>query len=355
MRFVLLDGLRGVAALLVLVFHAGNMAEAKWLVPNGALAVDFFFALSGFVIALAYERKLQTGMSVQDFMRLRLIRLYPMIAIGLSIGTIILVLRIVLQHLPELIIPAALSVGLNAVLLPSPFFTLGNDIAWPINGPHWSLTYELIANFLYGALLFRLRGYWFGLLLAISAAVLAAVVVERGSIDMGGTVHTLHFGLARVTFPFFAGVGLYRLYKLKGIRQQTNNVMATICAVLLAASLLIPIEEKLKAAYEVAFVLILTPCIIWLSSRFNVTGRVEATCKWLGAISYPLYATHYPILKAAGFITRRFSLSETSQFALYGGFACISIVLAQVALTYADTPLRNWLSSKVSRRGVATA
>jgi peptidoglycan/LPS O-acetylase OafA/YrhL len=75
-HFAALDGLRGVAALTVLALHGlAAPFDFAYLVPHAHLAVDFFFMLSGFVIAYAYERRLLTSMSVKEFIAVRLIRL----------------------------------------------------------------------------------------------------------------------------------------------------------------------------------------------------------------------------------------------------------------------------------------
>ena len=85
-HFEILDGLRGVAALVVLVFHVFEVFAGgdhkKLMFNHGYLAVDFFFLLSGFVIAHAYDNRWNT-MSLADFAKRRLIRLHPMIIIGM--------------------------------------------------------------------------------------------------------------------------------------------------------------------------------------------------------------------------------------------------------------------------------
>jgi peptidoglycan/LPS O-acetylase OafA/YrhL len=78
-QFVLLDGLRGVAALAVVVTHALYFFPPT---PMAYLAVDFFFMLSGFVLAHAYGERLRQGMTAGRFMAIRLIRLYPLYALG---------------------------------------------------------------------------------------------------------------------------------------------------------------------------------------------------------------------------------------------------------------------------------
>ena len=75
--YATLDGIRGIAAALVAMRHAGALFPG-WDFPNSGLAVDLFFVISGFVVASAYDRRLADGLTLGAFMRIRLIRLYPL-------------------------------------------------------------------------------------------------------------------------------------------------------------------------------------------------------------------------------------------------------------------------------------
>src|ERR1043165_6348331 len=87
-HYPILDGLRGVASVIVVAFHvceAHATSHADQLINHGYLAVDFFFALSGFVVGYAYDDR-WTKMSVTDFFKRRLIRLQPMVVMGMIVG-----------------------------------------------------------------------------------------------------------------------------------------------------------------------------------------------------------------------------------------------------------------------------
>jgi peptidoglycan/LPS O-acetylase OafA/YrhL len=89
MHYAILDGLRGIAALAVLVYHYfvfQSNPELPNPIPYAWLAVDFFFLLSGFVIASAYEARLCASMTFVDFVKIRFVRLYPMILAGVLLG-----------------------------------------------------------------------------------------------------------------------------------------------------------------------------------------------------------------------------------------------------------------------------
>ena len=88
-RYEILDGLRGVAAIMVVIFHlfeTYSKGPCHQIVNHGYLAVDFFFILSGFVIGYAYDDRWGRDMSQWDFYKRRLIRLEPMVIMGLAIG-----------------------------------------------------------------------------------------------------------------------------------------------------------------------------------------------------------------------------------------------------------------------------
>src|SRR6185312_7353610 len=87
-HFQVLDGLRGIAALAVVVFHFMEWIytnASKNFIGHGFLAVDFFFCLSGFVIGYAYDERFK-NIGIKQFFKRRLIRLQPMVVFGSVIG-----------------------------------------------------------------------------------------------------------------------------------------------------------------------------------------------------------------------------------------------------------------------------
>src|ERR1700735_970426 len=88
-HFEVLDGLRGSAAFLIVIFHLFNYSfgfdSPMSLVRHAYLAVDFFFGLSGFVVAYAYDDR-WARMSIPQFFRIRLIRLHPLVLLGATLG-----------------------------------------------------------------------------------------------------------------------------------------------------------------------------------------------------------------------------------------------------------------------------
>ena len=225
-RFLLLDGLRGIAALMVLGYHlfeaiafAANAPEQHMF--HGFLAVDFFFILSGFVMGYAYDKR-WNSMTIGQFIRLRLIRLHPMVIMGIIIGILAFYLQGCVNWEGN-IIPSPtifLCIIMSLILLPALGGTdvRGNTELYPLNGPHWSLFFEYIGNLLYALLLHRLKDRWLGLWIVISAIALAlmGLTAETGSLGYGWSSEPINMlgGFLRLSISYPMGLWLWRKYKL---------------------------------------------------------------------------------------------------------------------------------------------
>ena len=161
-HYELLDGLRGVAALLVVIYHifeglafaeATNGAGAGLITTlnHGHIAVDFFFILSGFVISYAYDDRWKT-MSMGGFFKRRLIRLHPMLVMGAIVGTITFFIG-GFEKWDGTVTPTSwvmIAMLLTMFMIPAvpgvPYEVRGNGEMFPLNGPAWSLFFEYIGN-----------------------------------------------------------------------------------------------------------------------------------------------------------------------------------------------------------------
>lgn len=157
-HYDLLDGLRGVAALMVIFYHvfeAFATSPIDQQFNHGYLAVDFFFILSGFVIGYAYDDRWKT-MTTKDFIKRRLIRLHPMVVLGAVLGVIAFCIQGCEKwdgtHVSISMVMLALLI--NLFLIPavpgSGPEIRGNGEMFPLNGPSWSLFFEYIGNIMYG-------------------------------------------------------------------------------------------------------------------------------------------------------------------------------------------------------------
>ena len=270
-RFATIDALRGVAAIAVMLFHADGDTPLE--MPGGYLAVDLFFALSGFVIAHSYAARMDAGMAFGTFMRLRMARLWPMLALGAVLG-------IVLHggHAGMLF------------LLPNPH---SPDMLYPANPPFWSLLLEMIGYAGFALLWWRIGARGLGMIIAVAAATLAiASAGDAKLLGFGAQWQGMLPGLARLAFAFSIGIAIWHFRKGAAQRRITNAAWALPAAFLVAAW-----GAGQTNLPGLAVILLLVPLLTWLATGWEVPqARLAAA---LGDCSYPLYCVHVPLIATA--------------------------------------------------------
>ena len=366
-HYELLDGLRGVAALLVLFYHifegfafaeATNGAGSGIITTlnHGHIAVDFFFILSGFVISYAYDDR-WGKMSVGEFFKRRLIRLHPMLIMGAVIGAVAFV-AVGCERWDGSIAPTSwvmVAMLLTMCLIPAlpgaPYEVRGNGEMFPLNGPTWSLFFEYIGNICYALFMRRMSTKvlaLFTLLLGIAHAwFFIGDVSGYDMIGVGWTIDRVNFwgGFVRMLFPFSMGMLLARTFtpqKVKGA--------FWICSLALVALFAMPYfapcnEVSINSLYEFVCIAFIFPAIVWLGACGSAKGATSRASRLLGELSYPLYIVHYPIMYIfyAWLIANEiYTLSECWIEALL--VIVLSIMLAIVCLKFYDEPLRRRLS-----------
>ncbi len=365
-HYELLDGLRGVAALLVLWYHvhegfafAGSSPVIKGI-NHGYLAVDFFFMLSGFVIGYAYDDRWKTNLTLGNFFKRRLIRLHPMVVLGALLGAVCFFLQGSVQwdgtHIPIPTVIVALLCALFFIpVVPGANWDIrGNAEAFPLNGPAWSLFFEYIGNLLYALFIHRLSTKvltWFVILLGLGLTAFTWLNGSGyGNIGVGWSMYDAGFGsgLLRMLFPFSTGILLSRHFKPVKIKGAF-----WICSAILLALFLVPYigsEGKicLNGVYESFCIIVAFPVLVWTGASGNTTDPLSSRiCKFLGDISFPLYIIHYPAMYLfyAWLIKHRFfTLADTWPIAI--GVCLWNILFAYICLKVYDEPIRKWLAKK---------
>lgn len=367
-HYVILDGLRGVASLMVVVFHlfeawAGGDPE-KQIINHGYLAVDFFFLLSGFVIAYAYDERWAAGMSQWDFYKRRLVRLQPMIIVGGLIGAALLAF----QHwslFPKLDtvttwqVLGVLLLGFVMIPMTPSAEIRGWGEIYPLNGPQWSLFYEYIGNILYAVGLRKLSNRWLGVLVLLSAAALIHLLTfgPRGDVIGGWALDAsgVRIGLTRVMFPFFAGILLMRL----GKRIRVKNAFAVSSLLLIVAMSLprfgVGDQRWINGLYEAACVIVLFPLIVAIGAGEKSAAKEDwgpsvRIARFFGDLSYPLYITHYPLIYIyTGWVVDK--KPPVLEGALVGvGLFVAAVTVAWACLKLYDEPVRRWLAARFLSR-----
>ena len=365
-HYELLDGLRGVAALLVIWYHVfegfafagGGIIES---INHGYLAVDFFFILSGFVIAYAYDdRWAKKKLTLKSFFKRRLIRLHPMVIMGAVIGLIAYLMQGGVTwegtHVGISMVTVAFLCAMFFIpAIPGAGYDVrGNGEMFPLNGPAWSLFFEYIGNILYALFVRRLSDKW----LAVLVAVLGVAVVwytttdaaGYGMFGVGWTLDVANFfgGLIRMLFPFTMGMLIQHHFKPIKIRGAF-----WICSVILVVLFHVPFIEGneyicLNGLYEAFCIVCVFPLLIWMTASGVTTDKFSTgICKFLGDISYPVYIVHYPLMYLfyAWLIDNKYyTLGETWPIAIA---VCVaSVVLAYACLKFYDEPVRKWLTKR---------
>lgn len=369
-RYEILDGLRGVAAMIVVLYHiletyAHNPLDHP--LNHGYLGVDFFFVLSGFVIGYAYDDR-WGRMTMWNFFKRRIVRLHPLVILGTTFG----LLMFFFTDSPMFPLMGEVSLGHVLLMFVLACLMIPALPSWDIRGwaetnafdnPTWSLTYEYIANILYAVFIRHLGTKVLAALVALFALLtvnlamdinVCGLLGERAQTActvIGGwsiTPDQVMIGFSRLLYPFFAGLLLSRIGKHIKVRGGF-----WVCALLVAAAQWMPrlggeSGMWMNGLYESFAILLLFPLIVSMGAGSVVEGKMSAAvCKFLGDISYPLYIMHYP------FIDMQMTWAHAHPDAPFEVhvFVGVSVFLLAIGTSYAalkvfDIPVREWLQKK---------
>ena len=350
-HFEVLDGLRGSAAFLIVIFHLFNYSfgfQGPWaLVKHAYIAVDFFFALSGFVVAYAYDDR-WTRMTAPQFFRIRLIRLHPLVLIGATLG----LLGYLLDPFSKGMNRGPLSMVLLAyvtslLLLPSPPIAGRHNESQALNGPAWSLMQEYLGNIAYALILRRLRTVALWIVFAIPALALIWVANSKGSLDGGWDYPNIWMAPLRLTVSFVLGLWLYRIHD----RIRMPKVGLLLLSIVLVVCFQMPKFPKTGALdwnglYDAACVLVLFPLIILCGAHSKAGAGMINLCKFSGRLSYPLYITHIGFV----YVLAGYAWTRHPGTAVIIGWIFVvlplAILVAWFFLKFFDEPVRAWLSRR---------
>lgn len=342
-----LDGLRGVAALAVVFFHLGLWAKMPLLFSHGYLAVDFFFCLSGFVIAYAFKKRFEQGLGFWEFVALRMIRLYPIIAIGMVLGLLYTgVVSLVFRNQPFAIRDVISAFSLNIFLIPYLGFEskVGGAI-YPLNSPFWSIFYEILINFAWALFLRRIPAWVFFLASVIAALIFFPLLPD---FEVGGGWDQFYWGLLRVCLGFGAGLWVFELYS-KGIRLPAVNSVY----ILGVLTIILAVPEWHNVWFDLAVVIVACP----LLTLFGITAVAGNTSlrfmTFAGEISYPIYGIHRPICLGLTSVGTKAALGVFAMSGIIAFAFVASIVVAVVVSRWFDEPARKYLLARF--RGFMTS
>lgn len=396
-RYEILDGLRGVAALMVVIFHifeTYNTQIGTQIINHGYLAVDFFFALSGFVIGYAYDDRWE-HMTLWGFFKRRLVRLHPMVIAGTVIGACLFFLGDkpglnVIGDCPGWMFGLCFVMGLLMLPCGKGLDIRGFSETYTLNGPSWTLMYEYIGNILYAFILRHLsKTVLFVLCLVCAVFTLdltlglgifefppVEMVQPDGSISystgahynvIGGwsfTADQVYIGFTRLLYPFLCGLLISRILRSHVTKDNPSGSPFHLrggfwwCSLIMVVLLSIPqvggTSCLADGIYQAIVILLFFPIVVMMGAGSH-TSDVRSTriCKFMGNLSYPLYITHYPLMYIQmAWAPDHFESPLWIHIVFNVGVLLLSVFIAWACFKLYDAPVRKWLTEKWLKRGV---
>ncbi len=291
-RYEALDSLRGICACVVVLFHfkTTGLISSLAVVQGGALFVDFFFVLSGFVIAASYGQRLEHGYPLARYMLLRFGRIYPL---HLTVLALFLLMELVGMLVPGLTARAAFTgsrslsdLGISIALLQT--FDPASGLTW--NAPAWSIAAEFWTYALAGCLF-----VWGGR--AKVWAMIAAVILS-GAWLAGTANHLLHdsdFGIIRCIFGFFIGSLAFTLApRITAQLGQLGRSKASLVEVLFAVLSLWLVSVAGSGILTMLAPPLFALALLAFASERGVLSFLLLTgpMRLLGRLSYSIYMIH---------------------------------------------------------------
>ena len=350
-RFIVLDGMRGLAALAVIADHVPSEIM-RTVLPGRYLAVDFFFVLSGFVLAHVYGERLRQGMSLFSFMQVRLIRLYPLYLAAVVISFAMSVLVAVKGWEPYALSQVFTSLAFALLLVPCPpSLSLWPNAPFPFVGPSWSLFFELVINVVFAAVgrfLTSALCLWF-----MGTGAAGLTVATFAGVDIGGHAWSnILGGPLRVTFGFFAGVWLYKL------RDRWTPPALPVWAAfgILFAAMAMPAPHELRPYWDLIAILFIFPPLVAMSANSRAKGKLLGFCAFIGLVSYGVYVLHVPLFAWVRLTLQRLDIYEQMPgLALVALMAVVAVSTTWVLHVVYDAPVRRFLSRRKQRKSRETA
>jgi len=358
MRFRELESLRGVAALMVAWYHSAFISgDRPAILENAALFVDFFFVLSGFVMAHAYGSRIAEGLKFGDFLILRLGRLWPLHIVALSLWIPLVLVRLSLGETPGFITAhQPTSFLVNATLLNS--IGLTPYLSW--NYPSWSIGAEMVAYIAFFAAAATGR-------LSLARAMLLSACAYGAMLALGAHTFQRHFdlGALRAIGGFFLGVAAFALFRTPSNTRLTGALEIVVVA---AAALLLT-RAPGSLLNELATFAVFALAVLVFAAGAGPISRLlrQPAVIWLGTVSYSVYMLHALVFQTVRLVAtqygdlpklmvlspvdmpRQFLITPQAWLINLGALA-VTLALATLAYRWIERPARAWTRDLVERR-----
>lgn len=329
-----LDLVRGVAALVVLIYHADFMFGLRGqLLPAGYLAVDLFFVLSGFVLSLNYGSQIMNRTaSLWSYAAARFARLYPLFLATTAIGVFIMTLRHQTRYGYIDTIPLLKSAFANLLMLPS--FATPYDIQtlYIFNPATWSIFFEVIASFLFFFYIGRASRRALIVLACLSGAALVATIVAMDTVDLGYATFNFWAGFPRVVYSFTVGVLIQRAFATSPWRMPR----AVLFVMLLALLAVMQVKLFLPASpvFDCFAVLFFLPAVVVVSAGVSLDGMWRSIATFLGEISYSVYLLQGALIIIAAGLAQALAGEKIYDLGIWVGFVFVPCAMILSFATY---------------------
>lgn len=301
MKYPTLESLRGVAAIMVALFHCGFVNGDKYpVIAQGPIFVDFFFVLSGFVMAFAYQDKIAQGLEFRSFILLRLGRLYPLHLVMLLVWVPYIGAKYYAYH--------QLGMGpsdptqdnnlytfsTNVLLLHSLGFH--DDQNW--NTVSWSISVEFYTYIVFFLMLsvFRagFRG-WHAWSLAMAA------YAALWGLGEGTLLKTYDYGILRAVGGFFLGVGVYTVHQHHQVTWGAVTSSLVEIGVVIVLAIAVIASEGSRLGQLLTFGVFAVTVYVFAAQRAGMISRLLLTSPMLffGKLSYSVYMVHMLVFTVA--------------------------------------------------------
>jgi len=301
-RFRALDGWRGVCALLVALHHieVRGWLYSLSLVRHAWMFVDFFFVLSGFVIAFAYSEKLSCAIDIRGFMVRRFGRIYPLHAAILVCLVLLELVHLAFQHLhpvpddPGAFGPGRSIFGLLTNLLLVQDFGLHNELTW--NGPAWSISAEFYTYLVFAIVCVLVPSR--NVRVSVAALLILSSVVLLLHVSPHGMRETFQWGFVRCLFGFFTGTLSYEIWRTGRTQWLAGSAFEFFAATAsIAFVCLVPGHAQME--YFATPVFALAVLVFAQEGGAISKAMISRPVAALGRWSYSIYIVHTLVIACA--------------------------------------------------------
>lgn len=330
-RIFVLDGARGIAAFCILLFHLA--APTLKVFENLYIAVDFFFVLSGFVLANSII-SIRTHENLKRFVVARYFRIAPMLISVLSFYLTYDAFFITRNSILNLGEPDLILLQPLTILFSITFLQIFYQPALLVVAPVWSLSAEWIINLVFPVFLKLKR---IGVYLCL---LFGALMIEISEVFDVAAISQLGRALWGFTLGFVA-------FRFRNLQKKSDFQLLFILLILIPFGMIAPN----LAQHQFLFSGLLFSVIVMGISHKKLGRRANAVAKFLGEYSYGFYLWHFPILLTAGDFLRRtswfYSAGIYLQLIVLGLLTVLVTLLAtKLSIQFIEKPMRSWANMR---------